>query len=115
MKYSYTIGFKLCKVICNVLYFLIYLALTDSTFEPPSEWSGMKDSDNLVVVQVKSGSPEYSSVIDRFHAQVGKKEIVQVKVACLFAVHLGVKLHISLLEENHFTVALAFESKMEKS
>lgn len=41
----------------------------------------MKDSDNLVVVTVNSGSPEYSSVIDRFQAQVGKMEIVKVRVA----------------------------------
>lgn len=65
-------GYMQCFVFLN-------LSCTDSTFEPPSEWSAMKDSDNLVVVLVKSGSPEYSSVIDRFHAQVGKKEIVQVR------------------------------------
>nr|XP_034317327.1 protein mono-ADP-ribosyltransferase PARP14 isoform X2 [Crassostrea gigas] len=53
--------------------------IKDSTFEPPSEWSTMKDSDNLVVVPVDSGSTEYSSVIDRFHAKVGKREIVKLE------------------------------------
>lgn len=41
----------------------------------------MKDSDNLVIVPVNSGSTEFSSVIDRFQAQVGKREIVKVRVA----------------------------------
>lgn len=62
-------------------FFAIFLSCAASTFEPPSEWSAMKDSDNLVVVQVNSGSPEYSSVIDRFQTQAGKKEIVKVMVA----------------------------------
>lgn len=85
----------------------------------------MKGSDNLVVVPVNSGCTEFSSVIDRFQAQVGKKEIVKVRVAewlfkyfyfinkksykscmllckdypaCLFpSFHLGVQLHILIL------------------
>ncbi|XP_061194415.1 protein mono-ADP-ribosyltransferase PARP14-like isoform X2 [Saccostrea echinata] len=52
--------------------------IKDSTFEPPPEWTAMKE-ENLVVVQVKSGTPEYSSVIDRFHGQVGKRNIVKLE------------------------------------
>lgn len=41
----------------------------------------MPDSDNLAVVPVNSGSPDYTNVIKRFHGQVGKREIVKVRVA----------------------------------
>lgn len=43
----------------------------------------MKDSDNLVVVPLKSSDPEYSSVIERFHGnqnEAWKEEIVMVRV-----------------------------------
>lgn len=53
----------------------------DSTFEPQAKWSTMKDSDNLAMVPVNSGSPEYSSAINRFQEQVGKREMVKVRVA----------------------------------
>lgn len=43
----------------------------------------MKDSDNLVVVPLKSSDPEYSSVIERFQNEAGKKEIVMVRVVFL--------------------------------
>lgn len=52
-------------------------------FEYPKTWSAMLDSDNLAVVPVISGSLEYSSVIDRFQATAGKKEIVKVRVVFL--------------------------------
>lgn len=55
------------------------LSCADSTFEPQAEWSTMKDSDNLAMLPVNSGSPEYSSVIDRFQEQVGK--MLKVRVA----------------------------------
>lgn len=59
----------------------IFLSCVASTFKPPVEWSAMQDSDNLVVVQVNSGSTEYSGVIDRFQAQLKiKVEIVKVRV-----------------------------------
>ena len=38
----------------------------------------MEEKGNLVIVQIKSGTSEYSGVIDRFHGQVGKREIVKV-------------------------------------
>lgn len=57
------------------------LSCADSTFEPQAEWSTMKDSHNLAMVPVNSGSPEYSSVIDRFQEQVGKREMLKVRVA----------------------------------
>lgn len=41
----------------------------------------MPDSDNLSVVPVNSGSPDYTNVINRFHDQVGKREIIKVRVA----------------------------------
>lgn len=44
----------------------------------------MKNSDNLVVVQLKSSDSEYSSVIEKFRAGVHAKEIVKVRVGtCL--------------------------------
>nr|XP_034317324.1 protein mono-ADP-ribosyltransferase PARP15 [Crassostrea gigas]XP_034317325.1 protein mono-ADP-ribosyltransferase PARP15 [Crassostrea gigas] len=43
--------------------------IIDTTFEHPLEWTTMKDSDNLVVVPVKSSDPEYSNIIYRFHEQ----------------------------------------------
>lgn len=58
-----------------------FLSCADSTFEPQAKWSTMKDSDNLAMVPVNSGSPEYSSVINRFQEQVGKREMVKVRVA----------------------------------
>lgn len=58
-----------------------FLSCAAANFEPPAEWSAMQDSDNLVVVQVNSGSTEYSIVIDRFQAEVNEKvEIVKVRV-----------------------------------
>lgn len=56
------------------------LSFTDFTVELPKEWSIMKNSDNLVVVHVKATDSEYSSVIDRIHREVGKREIVKVRV-----------------------------------
>uniref|UniRef100_A0A8B8E892 Poly [ADP-ribose] polymerase n=1 Tax=Crassostrea virginica TaxID=6565 RepID=A0A8B8E892_CRAVI len=50
-----------------------------SSFELPKEWSTMEEKDNLMVVQIKSGTSEYSGVIDRFHGQVGKREIVKLE------------------------------------
>lgn len=40
----------------------------------------MKDSDNLVIVPLKSSDPEYSSVIERFQNEAGKKDIIMVRV-----------------------------------
>lgn len=54
------------------------LSFIESSFELPKEWSTMEEKDNLMVVQIKSGTSEYSGVIDRFHGQVGKREIVKV-------------------------------------
>lgn len=55
------------------------LSFTDFTVELPKEWSIMKNSDNLVVVQLKATDSEYSSVNDRFQ-DVGKREVVKVRV-----------------------------------
>ncbi|XP_061194416.1 protein mono-ADP-ribosyltransferase PARP14-like [Saccostrea echinata] len=41
-----------------------------STFEPPPEWTAMSESENLVVIQVPSGSQEYLKVIDRFQGEL---------------------------------------------
>lgn len=40
----------------------------------------MEESDHLFVVQLKSSDFEYSSVIDRFESEVGKRVIVKVRV-----------------------------------
>ncbi|XP_062610602.1 protein mono-ADP-ribosyltransferase PARP14-like [Saccostrea cucullata] len=53
--------------------------IKDSTFEPPPEWSQMKDSENLVVVMVQSGSPEYTHVINKFQQEVGNRNIVKLE------------------------------------
>ncbi|XP_062619962.1 uncharacterized protein LOC134281522 [Saccostrea cucullata] len=53
--------------------------IKDSTFEPPPEWSLMKDSENLVVVMVQNGSPEYIRVIDRFQQDVGYRKIFKLE------------------------------------
>lgn len=55
------------------------LSFTDFTVELPQEWSIMKNSDNLVVVQLRASDLEYSSVNDRFK-DVGKREVVKVRV-----------------------------------
>lgn len=64
----------------NQIVIFCILSCADSTFEPPAEWSVMQDSENLAVVQVKTGATEYSSVIDKFQAKVGKREIVKVRL-----------------------------------
>lgn len=43
----------------------------------------MKDSDNLVIVPLKSSDPEYFSVIKRFQNDAGKKDIIMVRVVFL--------------------------------
>lgn len=48
---------------------LEFFSCAESTFEHPAE------------LPVKSNEPEYFSVLDGFHGQVGKREIVQVSVA----------------------------------
>lgn len=58
-----------------------FLPCIDSNFEPPAEWSTMQDSDNLVVMPVNTVSLEYTSVVDRFHRQEDKREIVKVRLA----------------------------------
>lgn len=40
----------------------------------------MKDSENLVIVQIKTSDSEYSRVINRFNMETYEKEIVKVKV-----------------------------------
>lgn len=62
-------------------FFFIFLSPAAFTFELPSEWSTMPDSDNLSVVPVNSGSPDYTNVMNRFHREVGRREIVKVRVA----------------------------------
>lgn len=49
------------------------------TIELPKQWSLMKESDHLFVVQLKSSDFEYSSVIDRFESEVGKRVIVKLE------------------------------------
>lgn len=61
---------------CNEI--LSTFTYIDSTFEPPPEWTAM--TDNLAIIQVPQGNAEYSNVIDRFHGQVGKRNIVKVWV-----------------------------------
>ena len=39
----------------------------------------MKQNENLEVVQISSGNPEYSGVVDNFQAKIGKKEIIKVR------------------------------------
>ena len=39
----------------------------------------MKQDENLEVVQISSGNPEYSGVIDKFQTNIGKKEIIKVR------------------------------------
>lgn len=55
------------------------LSFTDFTVELPQEWSIMKNSDNLVVVQLRASDLEYSIVNDRFQDE-GKREVVKVRV-----------------------------------
>lgn len=40
----------------------------------------MKDFDNLVIVLLKLSDLEYFSVIERFQNEVGKKDIIMVRV-----------------------------------
>lgn len=40
----------------------------------------MREDDNLVVIQVTPGSAEYSNVIDKFLKDVGKMDIVKVRI-----------------------------------
>lgn len=64
----------LFKAVCNHWQNYLFISCVDTTFEHPLEWTTMKDSDNLVVVPVKSSDPEYSNIIYRFHEQVGKRK-----------------------------------------
>lgn len=58
----------------NCLFFIDFIV------EFFKEWFIMKNFDNLVVVYVKVIDLEYFSVIDRIYREVGKREIVKVRV-----------------------------------
>lgn len=76
------------------------LSFTDFTVELPNEWSIMKNSDNLVVVQLKATDSEYSSVNGRFQEDVGKREIVKVRVV----IYLVLFVLLALITANrHFS------------
>lgn len=81
------------------------LSFTDFTVELPKEWSIMKNSDNLVVVQLKATDSEYSSVNDRFQEYVGKSEIVQIRIVnyLVFFMLLALK---TFTEDRHFSCLL---------
>lgn len=49
-------------------------------FEFLLEWLIMLDFDNLFVVLVNLGSLDYINVMNRFYWEVGRREIVKVRV-----------------------------------
>ena len=57
----------------------ILYSFLENSLEYPKEWKTMKQGENLEVVQISSGNPEYSGVIDKFHTKIGKKEIIKVR------------------------------------
>lgn len=81
------------------------LSFTDFTVELPKKWSIMKNSDNLVVVQLKATDSEYSSVIDRIHREVGKREIVKVRVVT-YLVLFVLLAHKTFTKDRHFSCLL---------
>lgn len=75
----------------------------------------MKDSENLVIVQIKTSDSEYSRVINRFNMETYEKEIVKVKVVDPYLVLFVPEAHKTFTHDRHVACLLTSAPPCPKS